>query len=128
MTAVHPQPNPNPKPDPKPEKPQHQHDWQPVYKDHPAQAAQGYYNEIPAVTKQVYYIYFGNGHKVTEQDVINGFDIDEYAAKNNTNWWDGYETVVVTPARKEWVETTPAKPAWRELVGYKCSCGATKAN
>ena len=98
-------------------------------------------------------VYFGNGHSVNldkttsteEEGWIVGYapapgsefgvrhipegtplGIDGYSAVFKTNWWFWYETTVTTPSSKEWDETSPAKKAWREHTGYKCSCGSTK--
>ena len=110
----------------KQEPPSHIHEWNPTYTHYDAQPAQGYYKKTPVISKEVIYVYFGDGYKITEKDLDEGFDIDQYSAVNDTNWWTGIETVIITPEHTEWIETAPAKAARDKLTGYHCSCGETK--
>lgn len=106
-----------------PEKPAHTHSWVPQYVTHSAQAAQGYNQTIPAegYQQQGYRTGDGKFFKPTEMK-----ELTKYCAQTGTNYWAVDEWVETKPASSKWVETAPAKPTWNELVGYKCSCGASK--
>ena len=126
--AETPKPTPAPKPQPpKPQPPAHTHTWVPQYKNHPAQAAKGYYDYVPPVVEKTQYVYFGDGHKIKASDLPSADYMDRYTADHKTNWWTGYETVTLKEGYEVWVETSPAKAAWRELTHYVCQTdGATK--
>lgn len=116
-------------PDPNPTPPAHVHNWTPVYKDHPAVPAEGYEEWVPDVLGTTPMYFFGNGHSVAASVVDEQYgSIEKYMRKHglmDQNYWTGYE--VITPGYYKWVETSPAKPAWRELTHYVCNAdGATK--
>lgn len=72
--------------------------------------------------------FFGNGQSATVAYVkSNHGSVEDYIIDmgRDTNYWIGYN--VVSEGYNKWVETSPAKPAWRELTHYVCHAdGATK--
>ena len=122
------------KPAPKPVEPVHTHVWTPQYKDHLAQAAQGYDVVTPAVTQDVPGYYFNSdlNNFVSREVIVNEYkgDPGTYSRQHSQgkwNWAAGTKTTVITPASSKWVETSPAKPAWQELTHYVCLVdGVTK--
>lgn len=124
-----PEPTPTLKPTPTPKPPTHVHTWTPVYKDHPAVAAQGYEEWVPDEVGNIPTYFFGNGHSVAASVIDGEYDgIGDYMADNGLiteNYWVGYN--VITPGYTKWVETVAAKPTWKELTHYVCHAdGETK--
>lgn len=114
-----PSPTPTPTPTPKPEEPKpapHVHNYQPVYKHHPAVAEQGHTVTHPA---EGY-----NRAKFVCSDGTVFYDskaAQKYAAQNGTSIQTMSEWVETKPAWSEYIVDVPAKAAWDELIGYQCA-------
>ena len=104
------------KPKPEPEKPKPPV-CTPNYVHHPAKPAEGYWEYHEAVIEVLEGYRTGDGYFFSADDI---YALEQHSALNNTNYWYVYEETVISEAWSEWIETSPAQPAWDEYVGETC--------